>query len=73
MRAAGEFWVIMCATCHHPGALHIIDQWEPRVTHCRCCTDCTVYVDGDYGKWSDPQTREFIPDWPDRSAAQNGP
>jgi NAD-dependent SIR2 family protein deacetylase len=58
MQAAGEFWVVMCATCHHPGGLHIIDQWEPRVTHCRCCTDCHLYVDGEYGVWSDARTAE---------------
>ena len=63
MQAAGEFWVVMCADCHHPGGLHAIDQWEPRVTHCRCCADCPLYVDGDYGVWSDTRTREVIPGW----------
>jgi hypothetical protein len=56
MLAAGEFWVVMCSACHHPGALHIIDQWEPRVTHCRCCEGCRLYVDGEYGVWSDERT-----------------
>ena len=58
MRAAGEFWVAMCATCHHPGGLHVIVEWEPRVERCRCCGDCTLYVDAGYGRWSDAQTAE---------------
>ena len=58
MQAAGEYWVVMCATCHHPGALHIIDQWEPRFTHCQCCMWCPIYIDGDYGVWSDARTAE---------------
>ena len=57
MQAAGEFWVKMCANCHHPGGLHIITEWEPRATVCRCCgTDCPIYADGDYGVWSDART-----------------
>lgn len=59
MKAAGEYWVIVCANCHHPGGLHIIDQWEPRITHCRCCAYCPAYADGDYGVWSDKWTAEY--------------
>ncbi len=58
MQAAGEYWVMMCATCHHPGGAHIIVQWEPRVTHCRCCTDCPGWVTGEYGVWSDERAAE---------------
>jgi hypothetical protein len=59
MQAAGEYWIILCAACHHPGGAHVIDQWEPRVTHCRCCADCPAYADGDYGRWSDAMAREM--------------
>ena len=59
MQAAGEYWVVLCAACHHPGGAHVIDQWEPRVTHCRYCTDCPGYVDGEYGVWSDERTRQM--------------
>ena len=52
----GEFWVTGCVVCHHPGGLHVIDQWEPRVTHCRCCSDCPGYIDGEDVRWSDQQT-----------------
>jgi hypothetical protein len=52
MRAAGEYWIVICANCRHPGGVHVIDQWEPRITHCRCCPGCPGYVDGDYGRWS---------------------
>jgi hypothetical protein len=58
MQAADEFWVVQCANCHHPGGLHIIVEWEPRITRCRCCPDCPSYVDGDYGVWSDARTAQ---------------
>lgn len=58
LRAAGFYYVVVCANCDHPGALHVIDEWEPRATHCRCCTDCPIYVDGEYGLWSNAQTAE---------------
>ena len=32
-----------CVHCSCPGGLHVIDQWEPRVSHCRSCTDCPGY------------------------------
>ena len=32
-----------CVNCSHPCGLHVIDQWEPRVSHCRSCTDCPGY------------------------------
>jgi hypothetical protein len=59
LRAAGNYYVIVCAACQHPGGLHVIIEWEPRVTRCRCCTQCTFYVDGEYGLWSDAMTREM--------------
>jgi hypothetical protein len=52
----GEFWVRGCRACHHPGGLHVIEQWEPRVTSCRCCTDCPGYEDGEFMRWSNQQT-----------------
>lgn len=56
MRQRGEFWVEGCANCPHPGGLHVIDRWEPRETHCRCCTDCRAYAPGEFIRWSDRQT-----------------
>jgi hypothetical protein len=58
MQAAGEYWIMLCANCRHPGGAHVIDQWEPRATHCRYCADCPAYADGDYGRWSDAMARE---------------
>jgi hypothetical protein len=56
MLKAGEFWLVMCAACRHPGSLHI--AWPPEKARCRCCPDCPGYVDGEYGRWSDAKTRE---------------
>jgi hypothetical protein len=53
MRARGEDWIVLCAHCPHPGGVHVIDQWEPRVSHCRCCAACPGYADGERGVWSD--------------------
>jgi hypothetical protein len=57
----GEYWVTGCANCHHPGGLHLIDQWKPRITHCRCCQDCPGYAEGEYVRWSDQQTQAAAP------------
>jgi len=62
MKQRGEYWVVMCRTCHHPGGLHRIDQWEPRVTHCLCCAGCPSYDNGEYGIWSDALTRDIEAD-----------
>jgi hypothetical protein len=56
MLEAGEYWVEVCASCHHPGGLHI--AYPPEKIRCRCCADCPGYVDGDYAVWSDERTRE---------------
>jgi len=49
----------LCGHCHHPGGAHRIDEWEPRVTHCRYC-DCPGWDECDVyrGRWSDQQTRD---------------
>lgn len=52
MRKAGEYWIICCAHCRHPGGGHVIEQWEPRISRCRYCSSCPGYIDGDYGVWS---------------------
>jgi hypothetical protein len=58
MRAAGEYWVVLCANCHHPGGAHIITEWEPRATDCRHCAGCPIYVNGEYGVWSAAKSDE---------------
>jgi hypothetical protein len=50
-------WWRYCRACNHPGGLHVIEQWEPRVTSCRCCTDCPGYDDGEFIRWSHEQTK----------------
>lgn len=47
MREAGEYWIICCARCRHPGGVHIVGRG------CRFCAECPEYIDGDYGRWSD--------------------
>lgn len=55
-----EYGVTGCKHCQHPGGLHVIDQWEPRVTHCRVCSRCPGWEDGPVVRWSDRATRGAV-------------
>jgi len=55
-----KYKVTGCLNCQHPGGLHVIDQWDPRVSHCRCCADCPGWADGPVIWWSDQMTSETI-------------
>ena len=50
------YTVIGCRHCAHPGGAHVIDQWEPRLTHCRLCRGCPGYEDGPQVQWSERMT-----------------
>lgn len=59
-----RYIVDLCGFCRHPGGMHVIDQWEPRVTHCRC-GKCPGWDEAHVlrrGYWSDRMTAQLESD-----------
>ena len=55
-----EYLVDLCGDCRHPGGCHVVDQWEPWVTHCRLCAACPGWDEArrKRGYWSDRMTQD---------------
>jgi len=54
MTKTGQYWVQVCRNCHHPGGMHVIDQWGSTGSVQRA-----AFVLGDFAKWSDARSREL--------------